>query len=228
MRSRCLSWVPCLGLPGLLALALAAPGAVQLQGRIWNAPVLAAQEALRADSATAEPVRLGRSPRASLLEEPPGASFGIWLERLPHGEAIVAAARAEGVDPLLVAAVVAEESSFRADAISPRGALGLMQVMPYHFRDGEDPFDPETNLRVGTRLLSRLEVQFDGDLARALAAYHAGPALVERRGVHALPQETRIYLERVFQRLARHHAAVVEAAAPRSGGGQREELVRPG
>ena len=113
-----------------------------------------------------------------------------------------AAARRHGLDPALVLAVVQVESGFRPDAVSPKGARGLMQLMPgTATRLGvEDSFDPEQNLDGGTRHLGDLIARYNGDVKRALAAYNAGEGAVERhRGVPPYG-ETRAYVRNVLRR----------------------------
>jgi len=113
-----------------------------------------------------------------------------------------AAARRHGLDPALVLAVVHVESGFRPDAVSPKGARGLMQLMPgTATRLGvEDSFDPEQNLDGGTRHLGDLIARYNGDVKRALAAYNAGEGAVERhRGVPPYG-ETRAYVRNVLRR----------------------------
>lgn len=115
----------------------------------------------------------------------------------PRVEAMVSKlAPRYGLDPNLVLAVIAVESAFRHDAVSPKNAQGLMQLMPgtasrYGVRD---TLNPEDNLRGGMRYLVELLRLFKGDLTLALAAYNAGEHQVERyRGVPPF-QETRRYI----------------------------------
>ncbi|MCW5581322.1 MAG: lytic transglycosylase domain-containing protein [Luteimonas sp.] len=109
-----------------------------------------------------------------------------------------------GVDPALALAVIEVESAYRADARSPKGALGLMQLMPATAqRYGvADPLDPDDNLRGGIRYLRDLLARF-GSPELALAAYNAGEGAVMRHG-YAIPPfaETRAYVPRVLQRYA--------------------------
>jgi soluble lytic murein transglycosylase-like protein len=112
-----------------------------------------------------------------------------------------AAAQRHGLDPALVLAVVSVESAFRPDAVSPKGAQGLMQLMPATAAalGVADPFDPEQNLEAGSRHLRELVAFYDGDLTRALAAYNAGPGAVSRhRGVPPY-RETREYVRKVLR-----------------------------
>jgi soluble lytic murein transglycosylase-like protein len=112
------------------------------------------------------------------------------------------AARRHGLDPALVQAVVAVESSFRPDAVSPKGAQGLMQLMPPTAASlgVADPFDAASNLDGGTRHLGALLTRYNGDLKKALAAYNAGEGAVEQyRGVPPY-RETRAYVSKVLKR----------------------------
>jgi len=115
---------------------------------------------------------------------------------------ITAAAAREGLDPALVEAVVAIESAFNPRAISRKGAMGLMQLMPQTAaRYGvSDPFDPEENLTGGIRYLRDLLHRFDGDLRYALAAYNAGETAVLTYGGIPPYRETREYVRLVLAR----------------------------
>jgi len=119
------------------------------------------------------------------------------LERLAEE-----AARRHGLDPALVRAVVAVESGFQPEAVSPKGAKGLMQLMPATARElgVADPFDAAANLDGGSRYLRSLLARYEGDLAKALAAYNAGMGAVARhRGVPPYA-ETRRYVQKVLGR----------------------------
>jgi soluble lytic murein transglycosylase-like protein len=107
-----------------------------------------------------------------------------------------------GLDPALVLAVVAVESGFRPDAVSPKGAQGLMQLMPHTAAalGVQDALDPEQNLDAGVRHLESLLKLYGGDLKRALAAYNAGAGAVERHGGVPPYRETRAYVRRVLAR----------------------------
>lgn len=119
------------------------------------------------------------------------------LERLAE-----AAARRHGLDPALVRAVVAVESGFQPEAVSRKGAKGLMQLMPATARElgVADPFDAAANLDGGSRYLRSLLTRYEGDVAKALAAYNAGMGAVARhRGVPPYA-ETRLYVQKVLGR----------------------------
>jgi soluble lytic murein transglycosylase-like protein len=120
----------------------------------------------------------------SLLD--PGAdqeSRRRLLRRMPFGKDIVLAAERHQVDGLLLAAIIAVESGFTPRAVSPQGALGLMQVIPELAADygvKGDLLDPHVNVEVGSRYVSGLIKDYKGDLERTLAAYNAGPGAVQR------------------------------------------------
>jgi soluble lytic murein transglycosylase-like protein len=120
-----------------------------------------------------------------------------------------AAARLYGLDPDLLAAIAAAESGGDADAVSPKGAIGLMQLMPSTaLRFGiNDPFDPVSNTLGAARFLSYLRschIDADGaaahplTLTEMLAAYNAGPGAVDKYGGVPPYRETREYVRRVL------------------------------
>jgi soluble lytic murein transglycosylase len=112
---------------------------------------------------------------------------------------ILVNARANKLPPALVKAVIAAESRFDSEAVSRAGAQGLMQLMPETARllGVDDPFRPDENVRGGTRYLRAMLDRY-GDMTRALAAYNAGPTVVDQyRGVPPYP-ETRDYVRRVL------------------------------
>ncbi len=108
-------------------------------------------------------------------------------------------AHKHNVDPNLVSAVISTESNWNTSAISRKGALGLMQLVPetaQHF-GVFNPFDPTQNVEAGVTYLSTLLERYNGDLPKALAAYNAGPRVVDRwRGVPAF-RETEEYVRKV-------------------------------
>jgi soluble lytic murein transglycosylase-like protein len=109
------------------------------------------------------------------------------------------AARRSGLPPEFVESVALVESGFRPDAVSPKGALGVMQLMPGTARTlGADPRDTAQNIDAGTRLLRELLIKYDGDVVKALAAYNAGEGAVDK--YQGLPpyNETRWYVNKVI------------------------------
>jgi soluble lytic murein transglycosylase-like protein len=133
-----------------------------------------------------------------------------YLEELPYGDQIFDAAEHNGLDSLLVAAVVQVESQFRPRAVSAVGAVGLMQVMPDTgaLYGVHDLTDPTANLEVGTRYFSELLNLFSGDLELALAAYNAGPGAVKRFGGVPPYPETRSYVDKVLSAYVGNHRRV--------------------
>jgi soluble lytic murein transglycosylase-like protein len=124
---------------------------------------------------------------------------------------IVEVGRRHGVEPKLIAAIVAVESRFNARAVSRRGAEGLMQLMPATAADldVQDSFDPRDNIEGGVRHLKRLMIRFHNDVPLALAAYNAGEqAVINHRGIPPY-RETRQYVVRVLRRYDREAARVV-------------------
>jgi hypothetical protein len=114
----------------------------------------------------------------------------------------VETARRHGLDPALVLAVAGVESAFRPDAVSPKGARGVMQLMPRTAAElgVENPSDPAANLDGGARYLSQMLDLHGGDVSKALAAYNAGPEAVKRHGGVPPYRETREYIRRVIAR----------------------------
>jgi soluble lytic murein transglycosylase-like protein len=106
-----------------------------------------------------------------------------------------------GVDSRLLKAMIKAESDFNTRAVSKKGAMGLMQIMPENFKmlDLENPFDPLQNIRAGARYFQQLYKRFNGKLALSLAAYNAGPTAVDRYKRIPPYQETEEYVRRVLR-----------------------------
>ena len=120
------------------------------------------------------------------------------LASTPYGEMIAAVSEAHGVDPMLVRALIQVESNYRPRARSPKGAMGLMQLMPATAREYKvrNPFDPRANIEAGIKHLKTLIDRFGVELA--LAAYNAGEGAV--RKFNGIPpyRETRNYVSRIL------------------------------
>lgn len=114
------------------------------------------------------------------------------------------AARKYSIDANLLHSLVKAESGYRQDAVSPKGAIGLMQLMPSTARMyGADPTDAAQNVEAGTRYLAELLLKYNGGVYRALAAYNAGPGAVDRHGDIPPYRETREYVRRVVENWTR-------------------------
>lgn len=110
------------------------------------------------------------------------------------------AARRASIPVELVHSVAKAESRLRQDAVSNKGAIGIMQLMPATAAElGADPRDPKQNTEAGAKYLADLLTKYNGDVAKALAAYNAGPGAVDRyKGVPPY-RETRSYVNRVIR-----------------------------
>ena len=147
-------------------------------------------------------------PKVKVEESEASPSFGLRFPdaaEVPegrYGNLIYETAARHDLNPELVAAVVRAESASRPDAVSVKGARGLMQLMPATAeRFGLDPdraFEPALNLDAGCRYLSWLTDRFDGDLVRVLSAYNAGEGTVDRYGGMPPYRETQGYVRRIF------------------------------
>lgn len=126
---------------------------------------------------------------------------GIYNYPKSYEEEILRAAKQHDVDPDLVKAVIKVESNFNSSAISRKGAMGIMQLMP-DTAEGysvDNPFNPKENIDGGTKYLKKLIEMFGGDLKLALAAYNAGENAVIKYGFRIPPyDETIDYVEKVL------------------------------
>ncbi|MCO6430314.1 MAG: lytic transglycosylase domain-containing protein [Deltaproteobacteria bacterium] len=149
------------------------------------------------------------------------ANFSIYKVRQPLGrkrlftnvysDIISKAAADYSLDPALIKAVIHVESAFNARAVSPKGARGLMQLMPDTARmlGVKNSFVPSENIDGGARHLSRLIVKYSGNLKYALAAYNAGEEAVHRFNGIPPYSETRNYVRRVLDLHQRYRAVSV-------------------
>ena len=122
-------------------------------------------------------------------------------DRSPFHGLITQAAEEHGVAESLLKAIIKAESNFDPYAISKKGAMGLMQIMPSNFKALQirDPFDPEQNIKGGARYFGQLMKRFEGNLRLALAAYNAGPDAVQQYKRIPPYKETMNYVKRVMK-----------------------------
>lgn len=124
----------------------------------------------------------------------------VYVDKESFHNMVEERAKLHNIDPQLVKAVIKAESNWNPNAVSPKGAQGLMQLMPStaSILGVGNPFDPEDNIDGGIRYLKYLLQKFNGNLTLALAAYNAGPKLVERiKSIPPIP-ETITYVKRVI------------------------------
>jgi Transglycosylase SLT domain len=133
-------------------------------------------------------------------------------------EVVNAASGRYRLDPDLVSSVIKAESGFNVRAVSPKGAQGLMQLMPDTASKlgVPDAFDPQANVEGGTRYLRELLERYNFDLVKALAAYNAGPLRVEQYGGVPPYHETRAYVARVVKDFNKKKKAQQQSAAVRA------------
>ena len=119
---------------------------------------------------------------------------------------IASAATAQKLRPELIRAVIRQESAFRPCAVSGKGAMGLMQIMPDTADQLQvsDPFDPAENIQAGAKYLRQLLDRFGGELKLALAAYNSGPARIEGNAIPDIP-ETRNYVQQILKEVESPH-----------------------
>jgi soluble lytic murein transglycosylase-like protein len=146
----------------------------------------------------------GLEPSALLdeaLKNPEAVATAIRDNASPFEAHILQAAQTHEVDPTLIRAVIFAESSNNPQAVSKRGAQGLMQLMPSTAKalGIEDSFDPAMNIDGGTRYLRYLLDRFDGDVRLALAAYNAGSRYVKKYGGVPPFKATRQYIKKVLK-----------------------------
>jgi soluble lytic murein transglycosylase-like protein len=141
---------------------------------------------------------------------------------------IRAAAEREGLQHGLLRAVIRQESGFDPCAVSRKGAMGLMQLMPATAADlsVSDPFDPAENVFAGARLLRTLLDRYKGDLPLALGAYNAGPGRVDAFGTIPPIPETIDYVRKILNLLGRDPAGGRDAA--RGGASSPDEFSEGG
>jgi soluble lytic murein transglycosylase-like protein len=156
-----------------------------------------------------------QQPGSFFLLPPPAAELTVYSAgnvncdpvTPPQLEALIAgAAQREGLQPDVLRSIIKQESGFRPCAVSPKGAIGLMQIMPATAAQFnlDDPFDPQENVNVGARLVKELLGRYNGNLTLALGAYNAGPSRVDEAGAVPNIPETTNYVEQILSRLTQN------------------------
>jgi soluble lytic murein transglycosylase-like protein len=155
-------------------------------------------------SQTIAPMTPIGTPPVALLSPPPPECDAL---QAPEVESLVGeTAQREGLSADLLRSVMRQESGFRPCAVSSKGAMGLMQLMPATAEQFgiRNPFDAASNLDAGAKFLKQLLNKYDGDIPKALGAYNAGPARVDAAGgVPAIP-ETMDYVRQILSTLPFH------------------------
>jgi soluble lytic murein transglycosylase-like protein len=171
----------------------------QLQSLMGTAPQPAQTATFAATLASASaPTATATTPTATLASTAATGPSALPAGT-PYGAEITAAAQRNGLDPALLAGLIKQESGFNPNAGSPAGAQGLCQLMPGTARGlgVTDLHDPVQSIEGGAKYLAQQLKTFNGDVARALAAYNAGPGAVQRYGGVPPYAETQNYVRAV-------------------------------
>jgi soluble lytic murein transglycosylase-like protein len=164
------------------------------------------------DIATSEIVSLAQEPA------PPSAPNAASGRAVDMKSVVASASDKTRLDEDLINSVIRAESGFNSKAVSPKGARGLMQLMPSTAAKlgVHDSFDAQANVDGGTRYLRELLARYNGDLAKALAAYNAGPHRVEQ--YHGVPpyRETQAYVSSIIRDFNRKKLAARKAQAKKA------------
>jgi soluble lytic murein transglycosylase-like protein len=169
-------------------------------------------------TAAFRPAATSAAPAPSLPMAAGGALDGFSTGDANVDRYIVDSATRHGVDPVLIYSIMHRESSFKRFALSPKGARGLMQLMPATAaRFGvSNIFDPQQNIDAGTRYVRFLLNMFDGDVRLTLAGYNAGEGAVLKYGRSVPPyRETQEYVRRISERYALMRDPSTARLAPR-------------
>ena len=170
------------------------------------------------EASASQPATVAPRPDSVAESEPAALATplfeGVWAEEAgPHAARIAEAANRHRLHPELLTAVARVESAFNARAVSPKGATGLLQLMPATARrfGVDDLMDADQNVDGGARYLSWLLDRFDGRLDLALAGYNAGEHAVDRYDGVPPYRETRNYVRRVMDAAKRYGLPMLPA-----------------
>jgi soluble lytic murein transglycosylase-like protein len=183
-----------------LALLIAFPVVAAAQIYYWRDAAGNMVLSDRPKDPAARTFAVGTTPSKNLAAPTFKTTRGAGSDRAGAFDAIINEnAAAHGVSPQLVRAVIQQESAFNPRAVSNKGAMGLMQLMPATAAElgVSDPFDPSENIRGGVTYLKGLLRKFEHNIELALAAYNAGPNAVARYGAIPPYRETRDYVSRI-------------------------------
>jgi len=209
-------WKPVPGAQTMRAARSAASEVRQLLGAQYgmsgvNVPKRGAQAAPEANAA--KPISPAADASSSTAAAVASAPVRRQAATAPQVDvAIEQAATRHHVDPNLVRAIVKVESNFNPRAVSRKGALGLMQLMPGTARElaVSNPFDPQQNMDAGVRHLKGLLDSYGGDVPLTLAAYNAGAGAVARNKGVPPYRETRDYVKRITELYGAKNATVAQ------------------
>ena len=138
-------------------------------------------------------------PPATPMPPAAPAAPPVELKLSPH-QLVTRAAQRAGLPPAIVHSIARAESAYRPNALSPKGAIGLMQLMPGTAAElNADPRDPAQNADAGARYLRQLLEKYDGVVSKAVAAYNAGPGAVDKYNGVPPYKETIEYVQRVLR-----------------------------
>ena len=194
-----------------LALALTASAQVPAEPQRsaaaqQQASIAKQRESVRKQAQSAG-IRLAIGELGAAPSDPVAPSADMPCDPIPDisiAPIIDGAAQNHSLETRVLRAVIEQESGFHACAVSPKGAKGLMQLMPDTAQQlgVKDPFDPRENVEAGATYLKQMLDRYKGDLSQALGAYNAGPAAVDQAGGVPDIQETRDYVKAILQKLA--------------------------
>ena len=178
-------------------------------------------------ASTVQPTVLSYDPLATSATNAASPLHGYTTGNAQIDGYLIDAGAKNGIDPLLLYSIMHQESSFKSHAISPKGARGLMQLMPgTAMRFGvSNIFDPRQNIEGGARYVRFLLERFDGDVTLTLAGYNAGEGAVEKYGWRVPPYaETQEYVRRISRRYSLLRDPNAALYAPRVSTSQLAKL----